>query len=92
VRIPIERCWAALENYWNGAILDSVEAAIQWASNNEVSDSVDGLRITAQELLQIAAQSEQDMEFMKQRQAETDQRFNVLLEEIRYLIRGNQEN
>jgi transposase len=30
---PIERCWAALENYWNGAILDSVEAAIQWAAN-----------------------------------------------------------
>jgi hypothetical protein len=29
---PIERCWAALENYWNGAILDSVEAALQWAS------------------------------------------------------------
>jgi Rhodopirellula transposase DDE domain len=26
---PIERCWAALENYWRGAILDSVEAAIQ---------------------------------------------------------------
>jgi Rhodopirellula transposase DDE domain len=24
---PIERCWAALENYWNGAILDSVEEA-----------------------------------------------------------------
>jgi transposase len=30
---PIERCWAALENYWSGAILDSVETAIQWASN-----------------------------------------------------------
>lgn len=30
---PIERCWAALENYWNGAILDSIEAAVQWASN-----------------------------------------------------------
>jgi hypothetical protein len=30
---PIERCWAALEHYWNGAILDSVEAALQWASN-----------------------------------------------------------
>jgi transposase len=29
----IERCWAALENYWNGAILDSVETAIQWASH-----------------------------------------------------------
>jgi hypothetical protein len=30
---PIERCWAALENYWNGAILDSIEATVQWASN-----------------------------------------------------------
>ena len=30
---PIERCWAALENYWNGAILDSLETALQWASN-----------------------------------------------------------
>jgi len=30
---PIERCWAVLENYWNGAILDSVETAIQWAAN-----------------------------------------------------------
>jgi Rhodopirellula transposase DDE domain len=30
---PIERCWAALENYWNGAILNSVEAALQWATN-----------------------------------------------------------
>jgi hypothetical protein len=30
---PIERCWAALENYWNGAILDSVSTAVQWASN-----------------------------------------------------------
>lgn len=29
----IERCWAALEQYWNGALLDSVEAAVQWASH-----------------------------------------------------------
>lgn len=29
----IERCWAALEHSWNGAILDSVEAAVQWASH-----------------------------------------------------------
>lgn len=27
---PIERCWAVLENFWNGAILDSVEAAVAW--------------------------------------------------------------
>ena len=30
---PIERCWAALEQFWNGAILDSVETVCQWASN-----------------------------------------------------------
>ena len=29
----IERCWACLENYWNGAILDSIETAIAWAKN-----------------------------------------------------------
>lgn len=30
---PIERCWAVLEKYWNGAILDSVETAVKWAAN-----------------------------------------------------------
>jgi chromosome segregation ATPase len=68
-------------------------------SVSEIRDGVDGLRITAQALLQVAAQNqqqmnrfEQEIELMKQRQAETDQRFNILLEELRYLIRGNQEN
>ncbi|MCX5964352.1 MAG: hypothetical protein NT070_14790 [Cyanobacteria bacterium] len=28
----IERCWAVLENHWNGAILDSVEAALRWSA------------------------------------------------------------
>ena len=30
---PIERCWAALENYWNGAILDTIDTAIKWVTN-----------------------------------------------------------
>lgn len=30
---PIERCWGALENYWNGAILNTIDAAIKWAGN-----------------------------------------------------------
>jgi Rhodopirellula transposase DDE domain len=30
---PIERCWAALENYWNGTVLDSIESALRWAEN-----------------------------------------------------------
>jgi methyl-accepting chemotaxis protein len=59
-------------------------------SVTEVKDGIDGLRITAQALLQVAAQSQRDMELIKERQAESDLRFNVLLEEVRYLNRGNQ--
>lgn len=29
---PIERCWGALENYWRGELLDSVEAILGFAS------------------------------------------------------------
>jgi len=29
---PIERCWGILENYWNGALLDSIEAVIRLAT------------------------------------------------------------
>jgi transposase len=29
---PIERCWGMLEQHWNGTLLDSVEAVIQYAS------------------------------------------------------------
>lgn len=65
-------------------------------SVTEVKDSVDGLRVTAQALLQVAAQQqrrmdlfEEEMDSIRERQAESDRRFNVLLEEVRYLIRGN---
>jgi transposase len=29
---PIERCWGILETHWNGALLDSIEAVIQFAT------------------------------------------------------------
>ena len=29
---PIERCWGILEHHWNGALLDSLEAVVQYAS------------------------------------------------------------
>ncbi len=29
---PIEQCWGNLEQHWNGALLDSVDAVIQYAS------------------------------------------------------------
>ncbi len=28
---PVERCWGILEQHWNGSLLDSVEAALQFA-------------------------------------------------------------
>ncbi len=28
---PVERCWGILENHWNGSLLDSVAAVIQFA-------------------------------------------------------------
>jgi methyl-accepting chemotaxis protein len=59
---------------------------------SEIRDSVDGLRITSQALLQVAAQSQRDMDAIKERQAENDQRFNVLLEEVRFLIRGKTDD
>lgn len=30
---PVERCWGILENYWNGSLLDSIEAALRLAAN-----------------------------------------------------------
>jgi hypothetical protein len=29
---PIERCWGILENHWNGALLDAIDAALQFAA------------------------------------------------------------
>ncbi|MGV2387312.1 MAG: hypothetical protein EWV41_00785 [Microcystis wesenbergii Mw_MB_S_20031200_S109] len=63
-------------------------------SVSEVRESVDGVRITAQALLQIAAQQQRENETrqaeiaeIRQRQEESDKRFEVLLSEVRYLIR-----
>lgn len=68
-------------------------------SITEIRDSIDGLRVTAQALLQVAAQNQRrmdqfdrELELMKQQHAENDARFNVLLEEVRYLIRGDRGN
>jgi transposase len=29
---PVERCWGRLEQHWNGSLLDSVDAVIQFAT------------------------------------------------------------
>jgi methyl-accepting chemotaxis protein len=55
-------------------------------SVSDIKDSVEGVRLTAQALLQIAAQQQRNMDEMRQRQEESDKRFEVLLSEVRYLI------
>jgi uncharacterized coiled-coil DUF342 family protein len=83
---------------WTDEMLDELASNFREVreSITEMRDSIDGLRVTAQALLQVAAQSQsrmdrfdEDLELMKQRQAESDARFNILLEEVRYLIRGD---
>ncbi|CCI32778.1 hypothetical protein MTo_02765 [Microcystis aeruginosa NIES-1211] len=63
-------------------------------SVSDIKDSVEGVRLTAQALLQIAAQQQRENEArraeiaeMRQRQEESDKRFEVLLSEVRHLIR-----
>lgn len=29
---PIERCWGVLERHWNGTLLTTIDAALEWAS------------------------------------------------------------
>jgi len=74
------------------AVRDSVSELRE--SVSEVRDSVDGVRITAQALLQIAAQQQRENEArqaeiaeIRQRQEESDKRFEILVSEVRYLIR-----
>jgi methyl-accepting chemotaxis protein len=79
---------------WNDEMLDDLASSVTELresitqvreSITEVKDSIDGLRVTAQALLQVATQNQREMELIKQRQAESDQRFNILLEEVRSL-------
>ena len=96
---------------WNDEMLDNLASSVSALRDEvrEVKDSIDGLRLTSQALLQVAAQHQKKMdqfeeeaadrkreievmerkvEAMEREQAENSKRFDVLLGEIRYLIRG----
>lgn len=58
---PVEHCWGVAEQHWNGAILDSVDKAVEWAKtmtwrgNHPVVDVVEtvyehGVKVTGEEL------------------------------------------
>ena len=81
---------------WTDEMLDELADSVSELreSVSEVRESVDGVRITAQALLQIAAQQQRENEArqaeiaeIRQRQEDSDKRFEVLLSEVRYLIR-----
>ena len=74
---------------WTDEMLDELADSVSDIrdSVSELRDSVDGVRVTAQDLLQVAAQQQRNMDEMRQRQEESDRRFEVLLSEVRYLIR-----
>ena len=59
-------------------------------SMTEMRDSVADVKDNVQALLQVAEKHEREIEAIKQKQAENDKRFYVLLEEVRYLNRGKQ--
>lgn len=86
---------------WTDEMLDEFASSFSEVRDSitEIRDSIDGLRVTAQALLQVVPQTQRridrfdrEIELMKQQHAENDARFNILLEEVRYLIRGNQGN
>ena len=64
---PIERCWGILENHWNGAILDTVAAVLNftasmtWNGLHPVVDLVTtlyhtGVRLSQEAMAAIEAQ------------------------------------
>ena len=64
---PIERCWGILENHWNGALLDSLEAVVgfaatmTWKGLRPVVALVStlypsGVKLTAEEMSAVEAQ------------------------------------
>jgi transposase len=64
---PIERCWGILENHWNGALLDSIDAVLQftatmtWKGTHPIVDLVTapyqtGVTLTKEAMEAVEAQ------------------------------------
>lgn len=91
--MPVER--------WTDQMLDRLASNVSdlASSVNDLKETVDGLNVTSQALLQLAAQQQEksreiDDKLVKlgEEKAENDRRFNVLLEEVRFLIRNQNNN
>jgi hypothetical protein len=73
---PVERCWGVLENHWNGALLDSVEAVLKYAATmtwkgvHPVVEMVSatyqtGVKLTKEAMEQVEAQLTRTPELSK---------------------------
>ncbi|REJ41338.1 MAG: hypothetical protein DWQ54_17035 [Microcystis flos-aquae TF09] len=73
---------------WTDEMLDELADSVSELRGSvaDLRDSMDGVRLTANALLQIAAQQQRNMDEVRRRQEESDKRFEVLLSEVRYLI------
>ncbi|WP_430015635.1 hypothetical protein ACQY1X_09700 [Microcystis protocystis FBCC-A270] len=73
---------------WTDEMLDKLADSVSELTGSvaDLRDSMDGVRLTANALLQIAAQQQRNMDEVRQRQEESDKRFEVLLSEVRHLI------
>ena len=74
---------------WTDEMLDELADSVSELRGSvaDLRDSMDGVRLTANALLQIAAQQQRNMDEVRRRQEESDKRFEILVSEVRYLIR-----
>lgn len=66
---------------WTDEMLDGLASSVA-----DLRDTVSGLQVTTTALLQIAQQQQRSWEQSQQRHEDSDQRFEVLLAEVRHLI------
>ena len=63
----IERCWGRLEEHWNGAILNSVDKAIEWAKTMTWKDINPIVHLSNKIYENGVKLSNKDMEYYEQR-------------------------
>ena len=79
---PIERCWAALENYWDGAILSTVDTAVQWAANMQWKGSAPVIHLVEKVYEKGISVGQEVLEELQQfwKRSETLPKWDVVIE------------
>ena len=87
---------SAAQTYWKGLSGYTNDFFIPYLLATQYFQRVEVRRLLkeapAESIQAYMGLLENNIELMKRRHAENDERFNVLLEEVRYLIRGDQRD